>query len=60
MKMCTAFWEEVVAEVRQHLVAERFTEGCLHAIQKVGAPWPSIFRGAATIKTNSRTKIARD
>jgi len=32
-----AFWDEAVAEIGEHLRAERFTDAVLHAVDKVGA-----------------------
>jgi uncharacterized membrane protein len=32
-----AFWDEAVAEIGQHLRAERFTDAVVHAVRKVGA-----------------------
>jgi len=36
-KCGTAFWEEAVAEIGEHLRADRFTEAVLHAVRKIGA-----------------------
>jgi uncharacterized membrane protein len=36
-KCGAAFWEETVAEIGQHMHAERFTEAVQHAVRKVGA-----------------------
>ena len=36
-KCGAGFWEEIVAEVRAHLRAERFTEAVAHAVEKCGA-----------------------
>jgi len=35
-KCGTAFWEEAVAEIGEHLRADRFTEAVLHTVEKVG------------------------
>jgi len=35
-KCGTVFWEEAVAEIGEHLRAERFTDAVLHAVRKVG------------------------
>jgi uncharacterized membrane protein len=36
-KCGSAFWEETVAEIGEHLRGERFTEAVVHAVRKVGA-----------------------
>ena len=59
-KCGVAFWEEVVAEVRQHLIADRFTEAIAHAIQKVGDLLAQHFPRRGDDRNELSNEIARD
>jgi uncharacterized membrane protein len=59
-KCGAAFWEETVAEIREHLRGERFTDGVLHAVRKVGAVLAKHFPAEPGTAHELPNDIARD